>query len=106
MPHRRPSTNQSCCRESGSAAGGVVVEAGFASSSVSASAISSASAAATFRVVGIAVTAAIPAYPNTCADAEGCFLANEVAAHNPGLIWATQADTSQHRGDFGPDAYF
>ena len=52
-------------------------------------------------VVGIAVTAAIPAYPNTC-TAEGCFLANAVGHHNPGLIWATQADATQIAGRTDP----
>ncbi|HVA59704.1 MAG TPA: FtsX-like permease family protein [Mycobacteriales bacterium] len=86
--------------------GGVVVEAGFASaldvhvgSLLNLGSIS-------FRVVGTAVTAAIPSYPNTCGQAEGCFLANGVASHDPGLVWATQADVMQLTGTFGPDAYF
>jgi ABC-type lipoprotein release transport system permease subunit len=44
-----------------------------------------------FRVAGLAVTAAIPDYPNACAGL-GCFLAGKVATHNPGLVWATEAD--------------
>jgi ABC-type antimicrobial peptide transport system permease subunit len=86
--------------------GGVVVEAGFASmlglhvgDRLNLGSIS-------FPVVGVAVTSAIPAYPNTCSQAEGCFLAHAVASHNPGLIWATQADTTHITGTFGPDAYF
>jgi putative ABC transport system permease protein len=85
--------------------GGVVVEAGFASNlgihvgdRLSLDGIN-------VDVVGVAVTAAIPAYPNTC-TAEGCFLANAVANHNPGLIWATQADTTHIAGTNGPDAYY
>jgi len=60
---------------------------------------------ATFRVVGTAVTAAIPAYPDTCSHAQGCVLANAVASHKPGLVWATQADTKHIAGTFGPDVY-
>jgi putative ABC transport system permease protein len=84
---------------------GVVVEAGFASylgihvgDRITLGGIS-------VEVVGMAVTAAIPAYPNTC-TAEGCILGNEVADHNPGLIWATQADTIRIAGTDGPDAYY
>ena len=86
--------------------GGVVVEAGYASMVGIRLGDPLRLGDSTFRVAGIAVTAAIPAYPNTCADAEGCFLANKVAAHNPGLIWATQADTARIAGSFGPDAYY
>ena len=103
----RPSINPSCWTVAGSRPGGVVVEAGFAGIARDrTSVIGSTSAAPASDVVGIAVTAAIPAYPNTCAEAEGCFLANGVAAHNPGLIWATQADAAHIAGHDGPDAYF
>ena len=57
--------------------------------------------------MGTAVTAAIPAYPNVCSGAEGCFLANGVSAYNPGLVWATQADARRIVGsNVGPDAYY
>lgn len=46
-----------------------------------------------FRVVGTAVTAAIPGYPDACSDL-GCFLAGPVSAYNPGLVWATEADAA------------
>lgn len=86
--------------------GGVVVEAGFASA-VHIHVGDRVNLGGTdFQVLGTAVTAAIPAYPDTCAQAEGCFLANEVAAHNPGLMWATQADTERLAGSLGPDSYF
>lgn len=86
--------------------GGAVVEAGFASMLGISVGDRLNLGGTTLRVVGTAVTAAIPAYPNTCDKAEGCFLANGVAAHNPGLVWATQADTTNIAGTFGPDAYF
>ncbi len=85
--------------------GGVVVEAGFASNLGIHVGDRLTLGGINVDVVGTAVTAAIPAYPNTC-TAEGCFLANAVANHNPGLIWATQADTTQIAGTDGPDAYY
>jgi putative ABC transport system permease protein len=85
--------------------GGVVVEAGFASYLGVHVGDRLTLGGINVDVVGTAVTAAIPAYPNTCA-AEGCFLANAVAKHNPGLIWATQADTTPIAGSNGPDAYY
>jgi ABC-type lipoprotein release transport system permease subunit len=86
--------------------GGVVVEAEFASILGLRVGDPLTLGGTTLRVVGTAVTAAIPAYPNTCSQAEGCFLANAVASHNPGLVWATQADTAHVAGTLGPDAYF
>jgi ABC-type lipoprotein release transport system permease subunit len=86
--------------------GGVVVEAGFASTLGLHLGDQLSIDGATFRVVGVAVTAAIPAYPNLCSQAEGCFLANGVASHNPGLVWATETDTTHITATFGPDAYF
>lgn len=86
--------------------GGVVVEAGFASTLGIHVGDRLDLGDRAFRVVGIAVTAAIPSYPNTCAKAEGCFLTNGVASHNPGLVWATEADAAQIAGTAGPDGYF
>jgi ABC-type antimicrobial peptide transport system permease subunit len=84
--------------------GGVVVEAGFAGALGIGVGDRLTLAGRSFRVVGTAVSAAIPAYPNTCAT--GCFLANAVSAHNPGLVWATRADAATLAGPDGPDAYF
>jgi ABC-type lipoprotein release transport system permease subunit len=86
--------------------GGVVVEAGFASTLGLHVGDRLNLGGTSFRVVGTAVTAAIPAYPNTCAKAEGCILTNAVAHTNPGLVWATQADAMHIAGPFGPDAYY
>ena len=86
--------------------GGVVVEAGFASTLGIHAGDRLGLGGSVFRVVGIAVTAAIPSYPNTCSKAEGCILTNGVALHNPGLVWATQADAAHIAGAAGPDAYF
>ena len=88
------------------APGGVVVEAGFAGSLGIGVGDRLDLGGTTVDVVGIAVTAAIPAYPNTCGEAEGCFLANGAASHNPGLVWATQADAVNIAGTEGPQAYF
>ena len=86
--------------------GGVVAEAGFASTLGIHVGDRLGLGGSAFRVVGIAVTAAIPSYPNTCGKAEGCILTNGVASHNPGLVWATQADAARIAGAAGPDAYF
>lgn len=86
--------------------GGVVVEAGFASAIGVHVGDPLTLGGTTYQIVGIAVTAAIPAYPDTCGKAEGCFLANGVASHNPGLVWATRTDTRHIAGTDGPQAYF
>jgi hypothetical protein len=85
--------------------GGVVIEAGFASYLGIHVGDRLTLGGIDVDVVGMAVTAAIPAYPNTC-TAEGCFLANAVSNHNPGLVWAAQADTTQIATTGGPDAYY
>jgi ABC-type lipoprotein release transport system permease subunit len=85
--------------------GGVVVEAGFASDLGIHVGDRLTLGGIDIDVVGTAVTAAIPAYPNTC-TAEGCVLGNEVASHNPGLIWAAQGDATRIAGTYGPDAYY
>lgn len=88
--------------------GGVVIEAGFASALNVHVGDRLGLGGATFRVVGTAVTAAIPSYPHACYL--GCVLtnvlANPAASDNPGLVWATQADTEHITGALGPDAYF
>jgi putative ABC transport system permease protein len=86
--------------------GGVVVEAGFASALGLHVGDRVNLGGTNFAVVGIAVSAAVPAYPNTCAQAEGCILTNALTHTNPGLVWATQADTTRIAGTYGPDAYF
>ena len=85
--------------------GGVVVEAGYAADLGIRVGDRLTLGGVGLDVAGTAVTAAIPAYPNTC-TAEGCFLANGVAAHNPGLLWATEADAARIAGTGGPDAYY
>ncbi len=85
--------------------GGVVVEAGYATHQGLNVGDHITVAGVDVEVAGIAVTAAVPSYPNTCA-AEGCFLANRVADHNPGLVWATTGDANRIAGIDGPQAYF
>src|ERR1700677_3538951 len=70
--------------------GGAVVEGGFAQavglhvgSRISLGGVS-------FRVVGIAVTAALPEYPRLCYL--GCPMPGELGSYNPGLVWLTTAD--------------
>lgn len=75
--------------------GGVVVEAGFASALGLNVGEQLDLGGTTFRIVGKAVTAAIPNYPDICSKGAGCMLVNETARHTPGLVWATQADTQQ-----------
>ncbi len=86
--------------------GGVVVEAGFASALGIHVGDQLTLGDATFQVVGTAVTAAIPSYPDVCAEAEGCFIVGHVSSSNPGLVWATEADASRIAGADGPVAYF
>ena len=75
--------------------GGVVVEAGFASALNLNVGDQLNLGGTTFRIVGTAVTAAIPNYPDICSKGAGCILVNEAARHVPGLVWATAADTLQ-----------
>jgi putative ABC transport system permease protein len=43
-----------------------------------------------FRVAGVAVTAAFPPYPEICST--GCIIGtNQMAANQPGLVWTTRA---------------
>ena len=86
--------------------GGVVVEAGFASALNIHLGDALTLGDRTFHVVGTAVTAAIPAYPNTCAQAEGCILGNAVAHTSPGLVWTTESDATELAGSVGPAAYY
>jgi ABC-type lipoprotein release transport system permease subunit len=86
--------------------GGVVVEAGFASALGLHVGDQLTLGSATFHIVGTAATAAIPSYPDVCAEAEGCFIVGSVSSSNPGLVWATEDDASRIAGTDGPVAYF
>ena len=86
--------------------GGVVVEAGFASALGIHVGDQLTLGGAAVKVVGTAATAAIPSYPDVCAEAEGCFIVGHTSSSNPGLIWATEADTAHIAGTDGPIAYF
>ncbi|HWF41491.1 MAG TPA: FtsX-like permease family protein [Acidothermaceae bacterium] len=86
--------------------GGVVVEAGFASALGIRVGDQLTLGGNSFKVVGTAATAAIPSYPDVCAEAEGCFIVGNVSSANPGLIWATAADAARIAGTDGPIAYF
>jgi putative ABC transport system permease protein len=87
--------------------GGVVVEAAFANAFGLHVGDRLSLGGSSFKVVGTAVTAAIPDYPDVC-TALGCFLANRVSAYNPGLIWATEADAGHiaRAASSTPLAYF
>jgi putative ABC transport system permease protein len=86
--------------------GGVVVEAGFASALRLHVGDQLTLGSARFEIVGTAATAAIPSYPDVCAEAEGCFIVGNVSSANPGLVWATEADALRIAGGDGPIAYF
>jgi len=86
--------------------GGVVVEAGFASALGIHVGDQLTLGHTAFVVVGTAATAAIPSYPDVCAEAEGCFIVGHVSSSNPGLIWATEADAKHIARTDGPIAYF
>ncbi len=87
--------------------GGVVVEASFASALGIHVGDRLGLGGRSFEVAGVAVTAAIPDYPDVCSHL-GCFLANGISAYNPGLVWTTKADAAWiARGqDSTPLAYF
>jgi ABC-type lipoprotein release transport system permease subunit len=85
--------------------GGVVVEAAFASALDIHVGDSLKLGGTAFRVVGTAVTAAIPAYPGTCGRPIGCFLVGKIGSYIPGLVWATQVDAEHISGSSGPEAY-
>jgi hypothetical protein len=72
--------------------GGVVVEAAFADALGIRVGDRLSLGGNWFEVVGMALTAAVPDYPDVCASALGCFVTNP---YNPGLVWATQADAEQ-----------
>jgi ABC-type lipoprotein release transport system permease subunit len=87
--------------------GGVVVEAGFANAFNLKVGDQLNLGGITFPIVGTAVTAAIPTYPDTCSKAEGCILVNQASTYNPGLVWATEADAQRIvRATQGPLAYY
>lgn len=85
--------------------GGVVVEAAFANALGIHVGDELRLDGTLFRVVGTAVTAAMPDYPNVCFGS-GCFLEGKISSYNPGLIWATVADAKHIAGTSGPVAYF
>ncbi|NBE83244.1 FtsX-like permease family protein [Micromonospora rubida] len=81
--------------------GGVVIEAAFASSLDVSVTDSVMLGGRSFKVVGLAVTAAMPPYPGTsCIVSVGCVhgaIPTDLNLppgflHNPGLVWLTQAD--------------
>ena len=85
--------------------GGVVVEAAFASALGLHVGDRLSLGGSLFGVTGVAVTAAIPAYPGVCGRPLGCFLVGNVGSHNPGLVWATEPDVERIAGASGPVAY-
>jgi putative ABC transport system permease protein len=84
--------------------GGVVVEAAFAQALRLAAGDQVTLGGVSFRVVGVAATAAVPSYPQVCFL--GCDLQGNVSNDNPGLVWLTRAD-AEHvaRQSGGPVAY-
>ncbi|MEU4233570.1 FtsX-like permease family protein [Nonomuraea sp. NPDC026600] len=92
--------------------GGVVLEAAFANSLDVGVGGSVTLGGRSFKVVGVAVTAAMPPYPgSSCMVAVGCMngaVPDDKALppgllHNPGLVWLTQADVRSLTPD--PDSY-
>lgn len=85
--------------------GGAVVEAGFARALGLRPGDRITLGNLPFRVVGVAVTAAIPNYPQVCFL--GCDMPGSLGNYNPGLVWLTKADTERVAGlTAGPVAYF
>ncbi|GAA0385534.1 hypothetical protein GCM10009530_40580 [Microbispora corallina] len=96
--------------------GGVVVEAAFATALGVRVGDPVTLDGRSFRVVGVAVTAAMAPYPGTsCLVAVGCMsgaVSGDIAAglppgllHNPGLVWLTQADVRSLTSDPGSLSY-
>jgi putative ABC transport system permease protein len=69
--------------------GGVVVEGGFARALGLGIGDRVTLGRVSFRVTGIAVTAAIPSYSGVCFL--GCDMPGNLGNYNPGLVWLTQA---------------
>jgi ABC-type lipoprotein release transport system permease subunit len=72
--------------------GGVVVEAGFANALGLRVGDRLTLGDRSFRVDGIAVTAAMPSYTQLCSL--GCTLVNAVGTYDPGLVWIPQTDVA------------
>ena len=85
--------------------GGVVLEASFASAIGIHVGDRLSLGGSSLEVTGIAVTAAIPAYPGVCGRPIGCFLLGNIGSYNPGLVWATEFDAAHIAGSSGPEAY-
>jgi putative ABC transport system permease protein len=85
--------------------GGVVVEAAFANALGIGVGDRLSLGGNSFDVVGTAITAAVPDYPDVCSSALGCFVTNP---YNPGLVWATQPDADRiaRSASSTPLAYF
>jgi ABC-type lipoprotein release transport system permease subunit len=84
--------------------GGVVVEAGFADALGLRVGDQLILGDRSFRVDGIAVTAAFPSYTQLCSL--GCTLANAVSTYDPGLVWVPQAAVASLAGSSEPVEYF
>lgn len=94
--------------------GGVVLEAAFANSLHTGVGDSLTLGGRSFKVVGVAVTAAMPPYPGaSCIVSAGCVNGaipddRDLPAgmlHNPGLVWLTQADVRSLASDRTPLSY-
>ncbi|MGI5488876.1 FtsX-like permease family protein [Microtetraspora malaysiensis] len=94
--------------------GGVVLEAAFADSLDVGVSDSVTLGGRSFKVVGVAVTAAMPPYPGaSCIVSAGCINGaipedRDLPAgllHNPGLAWLTQADVRSLASDQGSLSY-
>lgn len=84
--------------------GGVVIEAGFADALGAHVGDRFSLGGKDLQVVGIAVSAAVPDYPQVCAFT--CVLT--MGRYNPGLIWTTKADaaTIARSASSSPIAYY
>jgi putative ABC transport system permease protein len=85
--------------------GGVVIEGGFARALGLGIGDQITLGRVSFRVVGIAVTAAIPNYSGVCFL--GCDMPGNLGNYNPGLVWLTQTDAERVAAlSAEPVAYF
>ncbi len=83
--------------------GGVVIERGFAAALGLRTGDPVTLNGRRFEVTGVAVTTAIPVYPQVCSF--GCLLNRQLSRDNPGLVWVTEPAARSLSGPREPVSY-
>ncbi|HEY2577175.1 MAG TPA: FtsX-like permease family protein [Streptosporangiaceae bacterium] len=84
--------------------GGVVIERAFAQALGVGPGDSVTLNGRSFRVAGVAVTAAFSPYPQICA--EGCFISGHLPGNDPGLVWASESAAKSLASSNEPVTYY